>query len=199
MKEIIEECYGQLVLVNILSAVWIGDWDRYEEIFKEMPDELQAEFPFHPFYHREQVELWYENHFLIPGDYFVSPYFSSYVTNEKDEERRRQDLLCLISIFNKTGFYYPLEKESYPDHLGCLTSFVSSALQEEIKALQEADLVYFEQLVELKERLRCKYIVPVLKPLIKQSNMKINHLFFKEFLQFYGQTMEVEWMSADAV
>lgn len=196
MNALIEERYGKLALANILSAVWFGDWDRYEKIFNEMPDEIKAEFPFHQFYHREQVKLWYDNHFYIPGDYFVSPYFSSYTSEEKDEDTRRQDLLCLIGIYEKTGFYYPLEKERYPDHLGCLTSFISSALQEEIKALQDGDSDYYGKLVGLEDDIRNNYIVPVLQPLMEQSNKKIDHLFFKTFIKFYAQTMIEEWGEA---
>lgn len=196
MKEMIEERYGKMALTNILSAIWFGDWDRYEKIFNEMSEDLKAEFSFHQFYHREQVKLWYDNHFFIPGDYFVSPYFSSYLADGKDEETRSQDLLCLIGIYEKTGFYFPLEKELYPDHLGCLTTFIGSALQEEINALQNDDIPYYEQLVQLEEEIRNKYIIPVLEPLLELSNKKITHKFFKQFLQFYAQAMVEEWGEA---
>lgn len=193
MSELIEERYGKLALTNILASIWTGDWDRYESIFAEMSEDVKKQFPFQPYYNREQIELWYENHFFIPGDYFVSPYFSSYTQDGKDEESRRQDLLCLIGIYEKVGFYYPLEQDRYPDHLGCLTYFISSTLQEQIKALQNEDESYYNEIVQLENKIRNEYIVPILDELIEQSNKKIRHQFFKEFLNFYKEVMQTEW------
>ena len=40
MMQAVEELNGSLALANLMSVVWLGDWDRYETIFKEMPVEL---------------------------------------------------------------------------------------------------------------------------------------------------------------
>ncbi len=188
-----EERYGQLVLTNILSCVWLGEWDRYEETFRNMDKELIKNFPFHTYYRREEVSLWYENHFLIPGDYFVSPYFSSYIKKGHDEhEERKKDLLCLIGLYEKIGFLYPLEKEIYPDHFGCITAFLSSVIQESIKADAEKDEEYKSKLTELNHYIIGRYIFPILQVLKKNAEPKIKHPFFKEFLNFYIQIMTEE-------
>lgn len=188
-----EERYGQLFLNNILSCVWLGEWDRYEEFFLNMDKELTKNFPFHSYYNREDVMLWHENHFFIPGDYFVSPYFSSYIKKGHDEhEERKKDLLCLIGLYEKVGFLYPLEKEIYPDHFGCLTAFLGSVIQESIKADVEKDEEYKSKLNELKQNVIGRYIFPVLQVLRENAEPKIRHPFFKEFLNFYIQIMTEE-------
>ncbi|PLR83657.1 hypothetical protein CVD25_13625 [Bacillus canaveralius] len=196
----LEELHGKLALANILTSVWLGDWDRYEEIFNDMPNEIRIHFPFHKYYDREEVMLWHENHFSIPGDYFVSPYFSSYGKREGEEEDdRKQDLLCLIGLFEKTGFYYPLEKERYPDHLGCLTAFLSSVLLEQIKSAERNDHQYLGRLINFEMQIAKDYIAPVLPALLDKANEKISNLFLKEFLNFYFQAIRNDWIEAGAM
>ncbi len=197
MKMTKEEQYGQLVLINILSCIWLGEWDRYEELFQNMDDKLKENFPFHSHYDQEDVKLWYENYFFIPGDYFVSPYFSSYIKKGHDEhEERKKDLLCLIGLYEKTGFLYPLEKEIYPDHFGCITAFLGSLIQESIKADVEKDEEYKRKLAELKQFVICNYILPILPTLQKNALTKVKHSFFKEFLSFYIKMMQEDWQEA---
>src|SRR5690625_5375459 len=81
MQYTIEETYGKLVLTQLFTHVWFGDWDHYEEAIDQLPDDLIEAFPFHRFYDREKVELWHDNYFSIPGSYFIPPYLRS-------EERR---------------------------------------------------------------------------------------------------------------
>lgn len=189
----LEELHGSLALANIMSVIWLGDWDRYEEIFAEIPDELKNQFPFHTHYKREEVEIWYENHFFIPGDYFISPYFSSYSSNKgQDVEERRKSLLCLIVIYEKMGFYYPLENNLYPDHLGCLLVFISSVLQEQIKAMNNSDDELYKKLTNMKNEIFSEYIQPVLHPLQKNTWNHAKHPFIKEFLQYFCQVIEEE-------
>ncbi|WP_246860876.1 molecular chaperone TorD family protein [Bacillus sp. REN3] len=191
-----EERYGKLAIANLLTSIWFGDWKRYEEIMEDVPEPLQQELSFHSFYKRDEVQLWHDNHFFIPGDHFVSPYFSSYPTNSGDEEDRRKDLLCLIGLYEKTGFYYPLEQDRFPDHFGSLTAFLSSVMKEEIEAEQEGDSQYLEQLEELEADVLHQYIQPVIRPLLQQAEMKVKHPFFKEFLRFYADMMENGWVEA---
>jgi hypothetical protein len=191
-----EERYGKLALANIMTSIWFGDWDRYEEIMKEVPESVKAELSFHSFYKRDEVQLWHDNHFFIPGDHFVSPYFSSYTKNGEDEEARRHDLLCLIGLYEKTGFLYPLEEDRFPDHFGSLTAFLSSVIQEEIKAAQEGDSEYLKQLEKLEADVLRQYIQPVIKPMMGKAEGKMKHSFFKEFLGFYAELMSEDWMDA---
>ena len=191
-----EERYGKLAIANILTSIWFGEWDRYEEFMKEIPESMQDELSFHSFYKRDEVELWHDNHFFIPGDHFVSPYFSSYPKNGEDEETRKQDLLCLIGLYEKTGFYFPLEKNHLPDHFGSMTAFLSSVLQAEIKAEQEGDSEYLQQMENIEAEVLTQYIKPVIMPMLALSEAKVKHLFFKEFLSFYADLMREDWMEA---
>lgn len=189
-----EERYGKLAITNILTSIWFGDWKRYEEIMNEVPESMQDELSFHSFYKRDEVQLWHDNHFFIPGDHFVSPYFSSYSKDSDDEELRKKDLLCLIGLYEKTKYYFPLENNIFPDHFGCLTAFVGSILQEQIKAETDGDCEYLAQLEDLEAEVISQYIQPVIKPMLAVAEAKIKHPFFKEFLAFYSDIEE--WMEA---
>lgn len=195
MDNRIELLQGKNVLTNILSSIWLGEFDKYEEIFNNLPDENKVEFPFHEHYERDEVKLWHENYFYIPGNYFVSPYFSSYRQSEKDEIRRRQDLLCLIGLYEKLGFYYPLEKSLYPDHFGCILTFINSIIGEQIKALEENDEQLYEQLVRLEMETSGQYIFSIKRSLREESDKKISHAFFKEFLNFFDEIMTEETLN----
>ncbi len=189
----IEELKGSLVFANIMSVVWLGDWDRYEKIFVEMPTELREQFPFHQYYSREDVAIWHENHFFIPGEFFISPYFSSYSSNNgEDVEERRKSLLCLIGIYEKMGFYYPLEENLYPDHFGCIMVFLTSLLQEQIKARQASDEQLYQKLADLKNEVFHEYIQPILSSLQKTALNNVKHPFLHEFLQYFCSTLSKE-------
>lgn len=187
-----EELYGKLTVANLLTYVWFGDWDNYEKTIAAIPESVRNELSFHSFYNRSEVDLWHDNHFFIPGSHFVSPYFSSYVQEGQDVESRKKDLLCLIGLYEKIGFFYPLDQGRYPDHFGCLTAFLSSLFQEEIKAYQEGDSELLAQLMELEFDVLHRYILPVMGPLLTDANQKINHPFFKEFLSFYAGVFDYE-------
>lgn len=191
-----EERYGKLAIANIMTSIWLGEWERYEDFMNEIPAGMRGELPFHSSYQREEVELWHDNHFFIPGDHFVSPYFSSYTKNDEDEETRRHDLLCLIGLYEKTAFYFPLEQDRLPDHLGSMTAFISSVLQAEIKAELEGDNEYLHQLEEIEAEMLSNYIRPVLKPMLANAADKIKHPFFKEFLLFFAEIMGEDWVEA---
>lgn len=191
-----EERYGKLAIANILTSIWFGDWNRYEEFMKDVPESMQAELSFHSFYKRDEVQLWHDNHFFIPGDHFVSPYFSSYTNDSEDEEARKHDLLCLIGLYEKTGFYFPLEQDRLPDHFGSMIAFLSSILQAEINAEQTGDNEFIKQLEEIEMDVLQKYIQPVIKPMLEMADAKVKHPFFKEFLNFYGDLMNEAWIEA---
>lgn len=191
-----EERYGKLAIANIITSIWLGDWNRYEEFMKDIPEFMQDELSFHSFYERDEVQLWHDNHFFIPGDHFVSPYFSSYPKEGEDEEARKQDLLCLIGLYEKTGFYFPLEHDRLPDHFGSMTAFLSSILQAEIKAEQEGNSEYLRQLEEIEADVLNQYIQPVIMPMLETAGSKVKHPFFKDFLSFYADLMGEDWMVA---
>ncbi|WP_017756810.1 molecular chaperone TorD family protein [Calidifontibacillus oryziterrae] len=194
MNKTKEEQYGKLALTNILTTVWLGDWDRYEEIFQSMDKNLEKHFPFHINYNRENVKLWHENYFSIPGDYFVSPYFSSYMDQSTDPEERKKNLLCLIGAYENMGFYFPLDVELYPDHIGCLTAFIGAVQQEKIKAYQNKDYELMNQLSSLEEKIGLNYIIPAAESMQRQAKGKIHHPFFKQFLVFYSTIMKEEYI-----
>lgn len=189
----LEELKGRLALANIMSVIWLGDWERYETIFAELPETLKNEFPFHSFYDREEVEIWYDNHFFIPGSFFIPPYFSSYYSQNKGAaDESKTSLLCLIGHYEEMGFYYPLENNLYPDHLGCLMVFISSILQEQIKAVQDLDQELFAKLHALKNEIVMEYLYPILQPLQKYAENRVKHPFIKEFLNYFCQAAEKE-------
>lgn len=195
VEQTIEERYGKWALTNLFTAIWLGDWERYEEIFRGLPAELYVQLPFQAYYRRDEAALWHDNHFFIPGEHFVSPYFSSYGGKE-NEEIRRKELLCLIGLYEQTGFYFPLEKERYPDHLGCITAFLSSIGLEQIEAFKSEDEEYAHRLARMEREVLGTYILPVLEPLLEAGKEKIKHPFFQEFLTFYSESMRTDWQES---
>lgn len=193
LNDSLEVKNGMLALTNIFSSVWLGDWDQYEKILSEMPKELTTELPFHSLYDREEVDLWYQNHFVIPGDHFVSPYFSTYSAEKQgSNEETNKELLCLIGIYEKVGFYFPLEKKLYPDHIASLNVFFGSLMREAITAQTNDDQKYLKQLQEMQAEILNQYLLPLGNGLKNAANNKIYNQFLKEFVDYYADFLEKE-------
>ncbi|HLR69721.1 MAG TPA: molecular chaperone TorD family protein [Virgibacillus sp.] len=191
MPNTIEETYGKLVLTQLFTHVWFGDWDEYEKAINQLPDELIDAFPFHKHYDREESALWHENYFSIPGPYFIPPYLSSYTEKTEDEqEKAKQDLLYLIGAFDKVGFYYPLEKDEFPDHIGSLTAFITAAAKKEIEATKEGNTELVKQMNELQQEIYESYLRIAINELWSRYKNHIQDSFFKEFVPFYLNAME---------
>lgn len=191
MLDTIEETYGKLVLIQLFTHVWFGDWDRYEESIEKLPNDLIEAFPFHKFYDRKETELWHDNYFSIPGPYFIPPYLSSYASKaDEDQEKTKQELLYLIGAFDKVGFYYPLEMGEFPDHIGSLTAFISAAVKEEIKAREAKDNDHAEEMINLQQEIYNSYLGTAIHQLWGSYKDKINDPFFKEFMPFYMNAMD---------
>ncbi|MGG5254252.1 molecular chaperone TorD family protein [Neobacillus sp. SM06] len=193
MNELLDVKQGTATLINILSTVWLGDWDQYESIMAKMPDELKAQLPFSTHYDREEVDLWHQNHFTIPADHFVSPYFSTYSSQlSGNKEETNKALLCLIGIFEKVGFYYPLERKLYPDHIGSLTIFVAAILQQEISTEKNQNHDERKQLLDIRSEILNQYVRPLQKGIKMAAQGKIQNLFLKEFINFSAEFFEKE-------
>lgn len=157
----------------------------------QLPEELVEEFPFHRYYDREETSLWYDNHFRIPGAYFIPPYLSSYNDHSAEaQEKSRQDVLCLIGEYEKFGFYYPLDQDQFPDHFGSITAFITATLKEQIKAIKKEDDELVSQLNDLKQQIYVRYLAKGIYEMTKQAKGKAIDLFFQQFLTYYAQNMK---------
>lgn len=185
MEQQLQEAYGRLMISNLLTHLWFGNWEEYSKIMSEIPIELYDSFPFHKYYEKEEVSLLHENHFFIPGDNFVTPYMSTYYTEIYEEEKAKQSLLCLVSMYEKLGFYYPLEKEEFPDHFGSLTAFLAAGIKAEIDAINEGDQELIDSMRELQNELLTIYIVPTFTVFMQKAEARIEHPFFIAFLKNY--------------
>ncbi|WP_284139152.1 MULTISPECIES: molecular chaperone TorD family protein [unclassified Virgibacillus] len=191
MLPTLEEAYGKQLLSHIFTHIWLGDWDKYEETMQQLPDQLALEFPFHKHYDRESTALWRDNYFSIPGDYFIPPYLSTYQDkSEEDDQEAKQSLLCLIGAFDRIGFYYPLEKEEFPDHIGSITAFIAAATNEEVKAIQANDEELLQQLQNVQHEMYQDHLAPALQALWKTNHQKLSDPFFQAFLPYYMDQME---------
>lgn len=185
MKSITEK-YGQLLLSQLFTHVWYGSWNEFEEIIQQLPEDLRSQFPFYEEYDREDTALWYENYFEIPGDYFIPPYLSSYRSKEINAENTmKEDLLQLITTFDQLGFYYPLEKDQFPDHIGSMTAFITATIVEEIKALQEEEEASVEKLEDIKQTIYLKYLKPTVERMWEENKHKISDPFFEDFIPYF--------------
>ncbi|MEI3612235.1 molecular chaperone TorD family protein [Pseudogracilibacillus sp. SO30301A] len=185
------ETYGKHLLTQIFTHVWYGDWDRYEDMINQIPEELARGLPFHPFYERKQTSFWYDNYFLVPGDYFIPPYVSSYRSKTKeDQHQAKKDLLCLIGAFDKVGFYYPLEQEEFPDHIGSITAFIAALLLEEINAYENSDEKLVKSLKSVKKEVYENYFQGCLEHISTFHLKKVEDPFFKKFLPYYMESIK---------
>lgn len=185
------ETHGKLILTQVFTHVWFGDWDHYEATFKQIPPDLANSLPFHPFYVREKTSFWYDNYFLVPGNYFIPPYVSTYSDQtEEGQHKARQDLLCLVGAFEKVGFYYPLEKDEFPDHIGSVTAFIAALLKEEIKAQEQTDEKLVNSLKNLQKEVYVDYLQIALENIRKLHQDKLEDPFFTRFLPYYIESME---------
>ena len=193
MNELLDVKQGTATLINILSTVWLGDWDQYESIMAKMPDELKKQLPFSTHYDREEVDLWHQNHFTIPADHFISPYFSTYSSQlSGNKEETTKALLCLIGIFENAGFYFPLEQKLYPDHVGSLNVFLGAILQKEISAEKHGNEEELQRLQEIRSEILNQYVRPLQKGIKIVAQSRIQNLFLKEFINFSAEFFEKE-------
>src|SRR5699024_5320190 len=145
----------------------------------------------HKHYDREESALWHENYFSIPGPHFIPPYLSSYTEKtENEQEKAKQDLLYLIGAFDKVGFYYPLEKDEFPDHIGSLTAFITAAAKKEIEATKKEKPELVKKINELKQKNNESYLRIAINELWSRYKNHIQDSFFKEFVPFYLNAME---------
>lgn len=187
-----EEQLGLLALTNIMSSVWLGDWDTYEAIFEKMDDNLKAYFPFHNEYERENVKLWHDNHFSIPGRFFIPPYYSAYKRKNEHEEEKKKKLLCLIGNYEERGYYFPLQQQLYPDHIGCMIGFIGAIQKEKLRLLDLNEFDEVNSLKELELDVAKNYVWPLLHSIRQRGAFK--HPFFEKFLDFSLQTFSEEYI-----
>lgn len=187
----LNETFGKLLLSDLFTSIWFGNWDEYESIISRLPVELVRNLPFHKHYDREETALWRDNHFLIPGPYFIPPYLSSYFgKTEEEQDEARQDVLCLIGEFDKLGFYYPLEQNEFPDHFGSVTAFITAALKEEVEASQSGDAELVEQLRTVQHEVYNTYLAKGIHKMLETCMSRLTDPFFKTFIPFYARGME---------
>src|SRR5699024_10370943 len=109
---------------------------------------------------------------------------------EDQQEKAKQDLLYLIGAFDKMGFYYTLEKEEFPDHIGSLTAFITAADKKEIEATKEDNTKLVKQMNELQQEIYESYLRIAINELWARYKEHIQDPFFKEFVPFYLNAME---------
>src|SRR5690625_3180279 len=186
------ETYGKLLLTQLFTNIWYGHWDKYEETIEHLPIEMAHDLPFHPFYEPRKVKLAHENYFVIPGDYFIPPYVSFYYgKSEEAQQIARQDLLCLAEAYEKVGYYYQIENDELPDHIGSITCYITALLQEKIKAYDQGDDQLIEEVKQLQREVYNDYLKNPLEKIEQIYKQKVDDQFFKYFFPFYKEILEM--------
>lgn len=186
------ETYNKLILTQLFTNIWYGDWKIYENTLSSLPKERTNNLPFHPFYDPKAVKLAYEKHFVRPGEYFISPYVSSYYEkNEEKQLKARQDLLYLIGAYEKIDYYYPIEKDELPDHFGSVTGFITALLQQEIKAHEQNDRKLIAEIKQLQRDTYDDYLKAAIIKMEQYFNQMVDNQFFEHFLPYYIEILEV--------
>lgn len=186
------EAYGKLLLSQLFTNIWLGEWDKYEQTISQLPNEITDHLPFHSHYVPREVKLAHENYFIIPGEFFIPPYVSAYYGKSEEEQQvARQDLLCLVGAYEKVGYYYPVEIDELPDHIGSIIGFITALLQEEIKAADQNDPKVNASIKKLQQEVYEDYLRPALNKMKNPLEKTIDDSFFKYFLPYFNETMEM--------
>src|SRR5690625_1005996 len=186
------ETYGKLLLSQLFTNIWLGEWDKYEQTISQLPTKISSNLPFHMHYDPREVKLAYENYFVIPGEFFIPPYVSAYYDKSEEEQQiARQDLLCLVGAYEKVGYYYPIEIDELPDHVGSITGFITALLQEKIKAYDQGDQQLIKDIKHLQREVYDDYLKVALEKIEQYYTRKIDDQFFEHFLPFYKETLEI--------
>jgi len=183
--ESLAEKYGQLLLSQIFTQVWYGNWNEFEETIEQLPTEWQEQFPFYEVYNRKETKSWHEHYFNIPGEYFIPPYLSSYQKEEvQAKESMKNDFYNFIERFDNVDELNVLREEEFSDHIGSLTAFVTIMISLEIKAIQENNDVYMKDLQHIREHFCKKHLKPGVDKLWETYKHKVKDPFFETFIPY---------------
>ncbi len=117
VTENISQTYG------LFSTIFLGEWEKLlsllsnnneidEDHFLSFINELKGTDPL-------ELKIQYDNLFVAPGYYFVSPFQESY-SNDDDQIRG-----ILGSLYEQAGIHEKCEeKGELPDHLGCILAYM---------------------------------------------------------------------------
>lgn len=178
--------YGQLLLSQLFTQVWYGNWKEFEETINHLPKELQNQFPFYEVYDREQTRIWHNHYFNTPGKSFIPPYLSSYQEESlKARNAIKKDLQVLFETFDKLGLHYSLDERDVSDHIGSFTALITVTISLEIKAMQQKDVILVEDLQEAKGEMCEKYLKPGIDKLWETYKHKIKDPFFETFIPYF--------------
>lgn len=191
--ETIDELKGKQFVYGLFSAILLGQFQRYRQMMEELPEEMRAQFPFHQHYDEEEVSLAYDNLFVIPGEFYIPPYYSSYAGSYNDNELEiRENHLCLIGLFERFGFYDPIEQEQLPNHIAMFFSFMQASLALEVKAWTDNDEELAGQAQQLQKRFLDEFLHPWVPMLLSQVQKQEISLFFQKWGNFAQEYLSIE-------
>lgn len=191
--ETIHELKGKQFVYGIFSALLLGQVERYRQVMENLPVDIRRQFPFHQDFEEEKVAAAYDNLFVVPGDYYIPPYYSSYAGQYKDNELEiREHLLCLIGLFERFGFYYPIEQEQLPDHIAMFFSFMQASLALEEKAWTDNDEKLAGQAQQLQKRFLDEFLHPWVPVLLSQVQKQEISPFFQKWGHYAQEYLRIE-------
>lgn len=155
--EMLNQTYG------LFEAIFHGEWDK---LLSRLPDHSSLEqIQFFDFLKELketdlfELKVQYDNLFVAPGYYFVSPYRDSYVSVE---EQQRTELAFL---YEKAGLNSCEERLELADHIGCLLHYMQWLLYVEQKEWQKGNIEAAKQIRKAEKEFISKHLfwIPKLK------------------------------------
>lgn len=149
-----EEFYENAQLARNISntyglhaTIFLGEWDKLlfllsnisnieeDEYFSFLQD-LKGINP-------NELKIQYDNLFVAPGFYFVSPFRDSYFAEDSTREE-------LSFMYEQAGLTICDDKLELPDHIGCILSYLQWLVYMEHKAWEKNDIKEAEQILDLE-------------------------------------------------
>lgn len=191
--EAIHELKGKQFVYGLFSAILLGQVERYDQVMRELPVDIRKQFPFYQDFEKEKVTAAYDNLFVVPGDYYIPPYYSSYAGLYYDNELDlNENHLCLIGLFERFGFYDPIEQEQLPDHIAMFFSFMQASLALEVKAWTDDDEELAKQAQQLQKRFLNEFLHPWASVLLSQVQKQEISPFFRKIGGFAQEYLSIE-------
>ena len=170
---------------GLFSAIFLGEWDKLLSHLPNMNIDANSFYDFLldlknvDFF---DIKVQYDNLFVAPGKYFVSPYISSYVNHENEITSE------LSVLIKELGISICDNRNELPDHLGCILAIMQLLTYKEKLAWEKENVEEAKELLGFQKQFIEKYLFWI-SEFTEKVNSKLEYGFvldatnrFQEFL-----------------
>lgn len=177
----------------LLANVFLGNWQKLKEAATII--EVPVDDPISSIVNElrttplEELEIQYDNLFVVPASFFVPPFAAHYLPF-KDEEEEDQ-------YFNKINHYYqtfdfnlPFEQFGRVDHLGYLLAFIAYVNEATKQLIKEGDEENIQQSIQFQKNFLNNDLQSWIGTLEKEVSQKLNRGLLLNAVRYLHQFIE---------